>query len=67
MLSNKAVMTNIYQGFLLAAIKFVANVRALSLGNRCRKYTNFFFRELCIPISANVEDVHETNLLRRTL
>lgn len=45
MLSKKAVMTNIYQGFLLAAIKFVANVRALSLGKHCRKYTNFFFRE----------------------
>jgi len=48
MLSEKAVMINIYQGFLLAAIKFVANVKALSLGNRCRKYTKFFFREFWV-------------------
>ena len=41
-LGQKTVLTNIYQSFLLTAIKFSANVRALLRGQRSSPFAKFF-------------------------
>ncbi len=50
MLSEKAVVTNIYQGFILTAVKFCANVKALSVGSKSKKYSKLYLSACLIII-----------------